>query len=118
MFKIYTSDEFDKRFNKLDRSLQLQIEKEINQLESNPYAGKPLGYPFFREKKVKNYRIYYLIYEEHVVVFVISLSTKKDQQKAIDAIRNLIPAYREEIRKKSICSFSLPFLYPPSLYIL
>src|SRR3989344_9597711 len=100
MFKIFTTEEFDTRFAKLDHSLQIQIGKEIDQLETNPFVGKPHGYTFFREKKIKNYRIYYLIYEEHVVVFVISLSTKKDQQKAIDAIRNLIPTYREEIRKK------------------
>ena len=100
MFKIFTTDEFDSRFEKLDNSLQIQINKEIGQLEINPYVGKPLGYLFFREKKVKNYRIYYLIYEEHVVVFVITVSNKKDQQKAIDKIRNLIPFYREDIKKK------------------
>ena len=100
MFKIFTTEEFDKLFNKLDRSLQKQIEKEIEQLQINPDVGKPLGYKFFREKKVKNYRIYYLIYEEYIVVFIITLSDKKDQQKAIDAIKNLIPIYREEIKKK------------------
>ena len=100
MFKIFTTEEFDKLFSKLDKSLQKQIEKEIEQLQINPDVGKPLGYKFFREKKVKNYRIYYLVYEEYVVVFVITLSGKKDQQKAIDTIKNLIPIYREEIKKK------------------
>lgn len=59
-----------------------------------------MGYKFFREKKVKNYRIFYLIYEEHVVVFVITISGKKDQQEAIDKIRSLIPYYQEEIKEK------------------
>lgn len=99
-YKILTTDEFDKRYKKLDKQLQREIAKEIDQLENNPYSGKPLGYKFFREKKVMNYRIYYLIYEEHVVVFVITISTKKDQQDAIDKIRTLIPHYQEEIRKK------------------
>ncbi len=62
MYRIYTTEEYEKRFNKLDWSIQRQIEKEIEQLERNPYVGKPLGYPFFREKKVQNYRVYYLIY--------------------------------------------------------
>ena len=100
MFKIFTTDEFDKFFSKLDNSLQKQIEKEIEQLQINPFAGKPLGYKFFREKKIKNYRAYYLVYEEYVAVFVITLSNKKDQQKAINTIKSLIPLYREEIKKK------------------
>lgn len=100
MFKIFTTDEFDKLFGKLDNSIQKQIEKEIEQLETNPYVGKPLGYNFFREKKIKNYRVYYLIYEEHIVVFVITLSDKKNQQKAIDTIKTLMPFYREEIKKR------------------
>ena len=100
MFKIFTTDEFDKDFDKLDSSLQKQIEKEIEQLEENPYVGKPLSYKFFREKRIKNYRIYYLIYEEYVVVFVIALSDKKGQQNVIDSIKHLIPFYKEEIKKK------------------
>ena len=100
MYRIYTTEEYERRFNKLDWSIQHQIEKEIEQLEGNPYVGKPLGYPFFREKKVQNYRVYYLIYEEYVVVFVITISDKKGQQDAIDKIRSLLPFYREEIRKK------------------
>jgi hypothetical protein len=47
-----------------------------------------------------NYRVFYLVYEAYVVVFVITISTKKDQQDAIDKIKSLIPHYQEEIRKK------------------
>ncbi|MBI2548414.1 type II toxin-antitoxin system RelE/ParE family toxin [Candidatus Woesearchaeota archaeon] len=100
MYTIFTTDEFDKRFSKLDKIIQQQIEKEITQLEINPYVGKPLGYRFFREKKAKKYRIYYLIYEDYVVVFVITLSDKKGQQLAIDHIKDLIPFYKEEIKKR------------------
>ncbi|MBI2671265.1 type II toxin-antitoxin system RelE/ParE family toxin [Candidatus Woesearchaeota archaeon] len=100
MYKIYTTRKFDEDFEKLDKSLKDQIQKEIDQLEINPYVGNPLGYKFFREKKVKNYRFYYLIYEEYVVVFVIALSDKKEQQKVINQIRYLIPFYKEEIKKK------------------
>ncbi|MEK6950571.1 MAG: type II toxin-antitoxin system RelE/ParE family toxin [Nanoarchaeota archaeon] len=102
MYTIFTTEEFEKRFKKLDPQLQSQVEKEIDQLENNPYVGKPLGYVFFREKKVLNYRVYYLIYDEYVVVFVITISTKKDQQETIDTIRSLFSYYREEIRKRLI----------------
>ena len=80
--------------------LPSELGEEIDQLETDPHVGKPLGYAFFREKKVQNYRVYYLIYDEYVVVFVITISTKKDQQDAIDRIKSLIPYYREEIKKK------------------
>lgn len=99
-YKIFTTDEFDRRYKKLDNQLQRAIAKEIDQLEDNPFVGKQLSYPFFREKKIMNYRIYYLVYEEYVVVFVITISTKKDQQDAIDKIKSLIPHFQEEIRKK------------------
>ena len=100
MYKIFTTEEFDKDFMKLDKSLQIQVQKEIEQLKINPHTGKPLGYKFFREKRVKNYRIYFLIYEDNVVVFVIALSNKKDQQQVISKVKFLIPFYREQIKKK------------------
>lgn len=90
------SEEFDHDFQKLDHSLQIQISKEISQLEQNPHVGKPLGFSFFREKKVHNYRFYYLIYDDYVLVFVIALSTKKDQQEVINKIKHLLPYYKEE----------------------
>ncbi len=99
-YRIFTTAEFDGDFESLDNSLKIPIEKEINQLRKNPYVGKPLGYKFFREKKVKNYRFYFLIYEEHVVVFVIAISDKKGQQSVINKIKSLIPVYRQEIKKK------------------
>ncbi len=100
MYKRFTTEEFDKTFEKLDTSIQIMIDHEIKQLEENPYVGKPLGYKFFREKKAKNYRVYYLIYDVYVVVFVVAISGKKDQQKAIDKIKLLMPYYKEEIRKR------------------
>ena len=99
MFKIFTSEEFNKLYNRLDKQLQKEVAKEINQLEENPYSGKPLGYKFFREKKIRNLRLFYLIYEQKVIIFVITISTKKDQQNAIDKIKKLMPHYQEEIRK-------------------
>ena len=99
-FRIFTTEEFNKKFSKLDKNIQRQIDNEIEQLETNPNSGKPLGYKFFREKKVRNYRFYYLIYEEYIVVFIITMSEKKDQQEAIDKIKGLIPFYRDEIERK------------------
>lgn len=99
-FKVYTTEEFDRLFNKLDSEIQRQIAKEVDQLEDNPFTGKPLGYKFFREKKVQNYRVYYLMYEIYLIVFIVTLSGKKDQQKAINKIKKLLPYYRKLIKEK------------------
>ena len=46
MFRIFTTEEFDKDFEKLDNSIQRMIDDEIKQLEINPYVGKPLAINF------------------------------------------------------------------------
>ena len=99
-YKIYTTKEFDKDFTKLDKSIQRAIDNEIEQLEISPYVGKSLNYKFFREKKVKNFRFYYLIYEEFIVVFLIAISDKNEQQKTIDLVKKLIPYYKKIIEEK------------------
>ncbi len=68
-----------------------------DQLEINPYVGKPLGTKWFREKKLGKYRVYYLIYEDLKAVYIITISGKKDQQKAINTIRHFLDKYRGEI---------------------
>ena len=99
-YKIETTTQYDKDFERLDYSVRIQIEQEIEQLKINPFVGKPLGYKFFREKKVGKFRFYFLIYEEYVVVFVIALSDKKNQQETINIIKQLIPHYKEEIKNR------------------
>lgn len=99
-FEIYKTDEFRKEYSKLDKSVSDKVDKEIEQLEDNPYSGRPLGYKFFREKKVEGFRIYYLIYGSYAVVFLITIGGKKDQKKTINTIKMLMPYYREEIRKR------------------
>ncbi len=100
MFEVLTSEEFDKDFGKLDQSIKERVAKAIEQLRSNPFTGKPLGYEFFREKKIGKYRIYCLIYGQRLIVFVVAMSEKKDQQATIDKVRMLMPFYREEIEKR------------------
>lgn len=114
-FKIFTTEEFDKIFSKLDSQIQRQIGKEIDQLAENPFSGKPLGYKFFREKKVRGYRIYFLIYEEYLVIFIITISGKKEQQEVIDTIKSLIPTIRKKSKINSANLF--PGLDSSMLYV-
>ena len=36
MYNIYTTEEFNKKFSKLDKSIRTQIDKEIEKLQDNP----------------------------------------------------------------------------------
>ena len=42
MFRVFTTKEFDDDFEKLDNFIKERINKELEQLEINPYVGKPL----------------------------------------------------------------------------
>lgn len=73
-------------------------------LAENPYIGKPLGYPFLREKKIVGRRVYYLIYEDLKLVLLIATSGKKDQQATINHIKRKLDEFRviaEEIAKQA-----------------
>ena len=47
-----------------------------------------------------NERIYYLVYEEFQLVLLVATSGKKNQQEVIDAIKHLLPYYKEKIKEK------------------
>lgn len=68
-------------------------------MAENPFVGKPLSVKWFRKKKFKKYRIYYIIYENIQSVYVVNLSNKKEQQKIINSIMLLLDAYKKEIEK-------------------
>jgi|SRR3989344_3487364 len=102
MFKIFRTEEFDKKllknFSKTDRE---QIENfEKNQLVNNPYIGDPLGYKFFREKRIKGKRVYFLIYDDLGIVLMVDLSDKKTQQKTIEKIKENLEEYYKAIRQR------------------
>lgn len=98
-WRILKTELFERKFNKLDKSIQQQIEKIRDQLKENPFVGKPLQVEFLREKKVGKFRLYYLIYKEYVIVYMIAISEKKDQQRAINTIQLFLDRYQQDIEK-------------------
>ena len=96
-FKVYATESFYSDYNRLDKSLRDRLDKIKEQLKTNPYSGKPLGYDFFREKKLDGFRLYYLVFEKYLVVLVIAFSDKKTQQKTIDYIKRSMDIYRKDI---------------------
>jgi mRNA-degrading endonuclease RelE of RelBE toxin-antitoxin system len=98
-FKIFHSRRFDVELAKFDKNFQDRVEKIEGQIVDNPYVGDPLNVKWFREKRIENYRIYFLVYEDLESVMMVGISGKKDQQKVINTIRFLFDFFREELEK-------------------
>lgn len=99
MFRIFRAEWYEKKLNKLSTNEQERAKKFEQDLKQNPYQGKPLGYEFFREKKFDGKRMYFLVYECHQVVFLITISDKKTQQEVIDVIKANLDVYKEQLEK-------------------
>lgn len=99
-YRIFITATFEKDYEKLTREEQKRIEKVKEQLKVNPFVGKPLGYKFFREKKIGSKRLYYLIYEDKVIVLLVAYGGKKSQQATVNTIKASFKQFREEIERR------------------
>ena len=99
MPNVYETHEFEQETKKLDKKYQKQIEKLKDQLAVKIHIGKILRYPFLREKKIQDKRIYFLIYENLNSVLLVAISSKKTQQETIDKIAELLPEFKKLIEK-------------------
>ncbi len=97
MYRVFRSEWYDKKLKKLDKSEIMRIEKFEQHLKEEPLSGKPLGYKFFREKKFDGKRLLFLAYEEHSIVFLITITDKNAQQRDIDFIVSHLKVYKAEI---------------------
>jgi len=104
-FKVFRTEMFKEELEKQPRIEQERIKRFERHLSDNPFAGKPLGLVFFREKKLNGRRVYYLVYEEFIVVLMVGISNKKNQQAKIDYIKTRLPEYYGII-KESITKLS------------
>lgn len=93
-YAVYTTESFEKEIERVSAFEREIIEKIFLQLKENPYVGDQIRYKFFREKKIKDKRIYYLIYDDLKVVLVVAFGGKKAQQETIDEIVKYFPEFR------------------------
>ena len=93
-YKVYTTDTFEKKIEKLQNDEKERLTRLYLQLKDNPFVGDQVRYSFFREKRIKEKRIYYLIYEDLNIVLLVAVSGKKDQQKTIDYIVRYFNEFR------------------------
>ncbi len=97
-FSVFVTQTFQSKLLKQDKRFKLWVEKIFDQLAVNPFFGKPLGAKWFREKKFENFRVYFLVFEEKKSVYVVNLSSKKDQQRIINSIWLLLDTYKKELK--------------------
>ncbi len=95
VYAIFTTENLKKELSKLPQETQTKIKKIFLQLKENPYVGDSLKYKFFREKRIKEKRLYYLIYEDLSAVLVVAIGGKKTQQKTINYIIRYLSEYKK-----------------------
>ena len=98
-YAIYTTKSFDSEITKLPKNDRKRIQKIFLQLKENPYVGDQLQYLHLREKRVREKRVYYLVYDDLQAVLIVVISGKKDQQTTINYIINNFDEYKEYLKK-------------------
>ena len=82
-YKLIFDKQFEKKFRKLDKSLQREGEKKIKRLKTNPRdIGKPLKYfSNLYELHLQVYRIFYVIEDNQVRILFLSVEHKDECDK-------------------------------------
>jgi len=98
-YAVYTTDSFEKEVEKLSDSERDKIHKIFLQLKENPYVGDSIRYKFFRKKRIKEKRIYFLVYDDLSSVLIVAFGGKKAQQNTIDEIIKLLPEFKKYLEE-------------------
>jgi mRNA-degrading endonuclease RelE of RelBE toxin-antitoxin system len=108
MFRVFTTEEFEKDYKRLDGSDKKRVNKIMRQLKGRgDEVGKPLsGVSSFREMKFGGKRLYFLVYKDFFVVLAIAIGDKNLQQSTINKILSNLAEYQqyvfEELRKRGL----------------
>lgn len=99
MYRVIGTETYQKEISQWTKEDREAAEKIPEKLAENPYIGDQLGYPFLRERRVKEKRVYYLIYDDLNLVLLVAVSGKKDQQKTIDYLKVHLHEFKELAEK-------------------
>ncbi len=99
-YAVYTTESFDKEVDKLSIGDQKIINKMFPKIGGNPYTSDQLRYGHLREKRIREKRVYFLVYDDLQAVLIVALGGKKDQQATIDHIIDYFDEYREYLERK------------------
>ncbi len=100
-YRVFTSYSLEEKLKKIKFTDWNRLEKLKRKLEVNPLAGKRLGKNLF-EKKWGPFRIYYVIIEDILIVFLIEFSDKKEQSRVVNYILANWDQIIAEIRRSFI----------------
>lgn len=98
-YAVYTTESFDKEIEKLDKGDQEIIENIYRKIGENPYTSDQLRYKHLREKRIKEKRIYFLVYEDLRTVLIVAIGGKKNQQATINHIISYFEEYRDYLER-------------------
>jgi len=98
-YAVYTTERFEKEVESLSDSDKEILQKIFLQLKDNPYVGNSLRYKFFREKRIREKRVYYLVYDNLNAVLVVAFGGKKAQQETIDEVIKCLPEFRGYLKR-------------------
>ncbi len=104
MAKVIITKKLEEEVNKLFKKESIKIFKSMKNLEENPYKGKAVGQVggiVIKESKYGAYRFYFVTDGfkikmlkkdelKDLLIKFIRMSDKKNQQKVIDEIKNIL----------------------------
>jgi len=93
-YAVYTTERFEKEIAKLSNSDKDIIKNIYLQLKENPYVGDQIRYRFFREKRLREKRVYYLVYDNLQSVLIVAFGNKKEQEETINEIIQSLPEFK------------------------
>jgi mRNA-degrading endonuclease RelE of RelBE toxin-antitoxin system len=93
-YAVYTTERFEKEIEKLPESDKEIIKKIYSQLAANPYIGDQIRFRFFREKRLREKRVYYMVYDDLAAVLIVAFGGKKAQEETIDKIAENFSEFR------------------------
>jgi len=93
-YTVYATESFDKEVAKLSRDEQEIVQKIFLKIKENPYLSDQLRYRHLREKRIREKRIYFLVYDDLLAVLLVAVGGKKDQQATINHIVDYFDEYR------------------------
>ncbi len=94
MYRVVGTETYLQEISKWTQADREAAVKIPEKLAVNPYSGDQVGYRFFRERRIREKRVYYLIYDDLKLVLIIATSGKKDQQSKIDYIKHHFDDFR------------------------
>ncbi|MFT4250088.1 MAG: hypothetical protein ACMXYD_01870 [Candidatus Woesearchaeota archaeon] len=99
-YRVFKIDKFSKIISKLlTKKQQEELNSFIEELKQGKIIGQPLSYEFFREKKIGDKRVYFLVYKDLKIIFLVNASNKKYQQETIDEIKLMFSDFKKEAQR-------------------